>query len=132
MIRRPPRSTRTDTLFPYTTLFRSDEPWAMAFLPDGRLLVTEKRGHLRLFDPASGQVGEIVGVPAVAYGGQGGFGDVVPHPRFASNGQVYISYAEQGAGDTRGAAVARATLTLEAGNGGSLSNLPVDRKRTRL
>src|SRR3546814_12869664 len=97
----------------------------MAFLPDGRLLVTEKRGHLRLFDPASGQVGEIVGVPAVAYGGQGGFGDVVPHPRFASNGLVYISYAEQGDGDTRGAAVARATLTLDAGNGGSLSNLQV-------
>src|SRR3546814_20371036 len=117
MIRRPPRSTRTDTLFPYTTLFRSDEPWAMAFLPDGRLLVTEKRGHLRLFDPASGQVGEIVGVPAVAYGGQGGFGDVVPHPQFASNGLVYISYAEQRDGDTRGAAVARATLTLDAGNG---------------
>src|SRR3546814_2217744 len=94
----------------------------MAFLPDGRLLVTEKRGHLRLFDPASGQVGEIVGVPAVAYGGQGGFGDVVPHPRLASNGLVYISYAEQGDGDTRGAAVASASLTLDAGNGGSLYN----------
>src|SRR3546814_6075652 len=51
--------------------------------------------------------------------------DVVPHPRFASNGLVYISYAEQGDGDTRGAAVARATLTLDAGNGGSLSNLQV-------
>src|SRR3546814_10772723 len=86
----------------------------MAFLPDGRLLVTGKSGRLRLFDPASGQVGEIVGVPAVAYGGQGGFGDVVPHPQFASNGLVYISYAEQGDGDTRGAAVARATLTLDA------------------
>src|SRR3546814_471371 len=111
--------------FVKTGYARFDEPWAMAFLPDGRLLVTEKSGRLRLFDPASGQVGEIVGVPAVAYGGQGGFGDVVPHPQFASNGLVYISYAEQGDGDTRGAAVARATLTLDAGNGGSLSNLPV-------
>src|SRR3546814_14678774 len=97
----------------------------MAFLPDGRLLVTEKSGRLRLFDPASGQVGEIVGVPAVAYGGKGGFGDVVPHPQFASNGLVYISYAEQGDGDTRGAAVARATLTLDARDGGTLSHLPV-------
>src|SRR3546814_1304227 len=95
MIRRPPRSTRTDTLFPYTTLFRSDEPWAMAFLPDGRLLVTEQRGHLRLFDPASGQVGEIVGVPAVAYGGQGGFGDVVRSEEHTSELQslMRISYA---------------------------------------
>src|SRR3546814_12440233 len=80
---------------------RCDEPWAMAFLPDGRLLVTEKSGRLRLFDPARGQVGEIVGVPAVAYGGHGGFGDVVTHPQYASNGLDYISYAEQGDGDTR-------------------------------
>src|SRR3546814_365497 len=87
--------------FVKTGYARFDEPWAMAFLPDGRLLVTEKSGRLRLFDPASGQVGEIVGVPAVAYGGQGGFGDVVPHPQFASNGLVYISYAEQGDGDRK-------------------------------
>lgn len=111
--------------FVKTGYARFDEPWAMAFLPDGRLLVTEKRGHLRLFDPASGQVGEIVGVPAVAYGGQGGLGDVVPHPQFASNKLVYISYAEQGDGNTRGAAVARTTLTLDAGNGGSLSGVQV-------
>jgi len=111
--------------FVKTEQARFDEPWAMAFLPDGRLLVSEKRGRLRLFDPDSGQVGEIVGVPAVAYGGQGGFGDVVPHPQFASNHLVYLSYAEAGDGDTRGAAVARATLTLDAGTGGSLSNLQV-------
>jgi glucose/arabinose dehydrogenase len=111
--------------FAKTEYARFDEPWAMTFLPDGRLLVTEKAGHLRLFDPASRQVGEIVGVPAVAYGGQGGFGDVVLHPQFAGNHLVYLSYAEAGNGDTRGAAVARATLTLDAGTGGSLSNLQV-------
>jgi aldose sugar dehydrogenase len=105
---------------------RFDEPWAMTFLPDGRLLVTEKRGRLRLANVATGQVGEITGVPAVAYGGQGGFGDVVLHPQFASNRLVYISYAEAGSNNTRGAAVARATLALDAsGNGGSLSNLQV-------
>src|SRR3546814_17676674 len=93
----------------------------MAFLPDGRLLVTEKSGRLRLFDPASGQAGEIVGVPAVAYGGQGGFGAVVPHPPFASTGLVYISYAEQCDGDTRGAAVARPPQTMAAATGGRLA-----------
>ena len=75
---------------------------------------------------ATGQVGEVIGVPAVAYGGQGGLGDVLLHPRFADNRLVYLSYAETGSGSTRGAAVARATLQLDAsGNGGSLSNLQV-------
>lgn len=105
---------------------RFEEPWAMAFLPDGRLLVTEKPGHLRLLDPATGQKDEIIGVPSVAYGGQGGFGDVALHPQFASNGLIYLSYAEAGINDSRGAAVARARLVLHAGgNGGRLENLQV-------
>ena len=53
--------------------------------PDGSLLVTEKRGKLQHLDLASGQKHEITGVPKVAYGGQGGFGDVILHPQFASN-----------------------------------------------
>ncbi|MGH8060497.1 MAG: PQQ-dependent sugar dehydrogenase [Pseudoxanthomonas sp.] len=115
-----------DPPFKSTEVARFNQPWAMTFLPDGRLLVTEKQGRLRLIDVAAGAIGEISGVPAVAYGGQGGFGDVVLHPQFASNKLVYLSYAEQGAGDTRGAAVARATLNLEpGGNNGSLSGLQV-------
>lgn len=114
-----------DPPFTSTPVATFNEPWAMTFLPDGRLLVTEKSGKLRLANVATGQVGEIVGVPAVAYGGQGGFGDVLLHPRFVDNRLVYISYAETGSGG-RGAAVARATLQLDAsGNGGSLSNLQV-------
>lgn len=109
--------------FVATERARFVEPWAMAFLPDGRLLVTEKGGSLRLFDPASGQTGTILGVPQVAYGGQGGLGDVVPHPGFASNRWVYLSYAEAGPNSTFGAVVARGTLTLNAGsNNGSLSD----------
>ncbi len=115
-----------DPPFTSTPVATFNEPWAMTFLPDGRLLVTEKSGKLRLTNVATGQVGEIIGVPTVAYGGQGGFGDVLPHPRFADNRLVYLSYAEAGSGGTRGAAVARATLVLDAsGNGGSLSNLQV-------
>ena len=64
-------------------------------------------------------------MPKVAYGGQGGFGDVVLHPQFADNKLVYLSYAEAGEGDTRGAAVARARLDLSEKGGGALSDLQV-------
>ena len=114
-----------DKPFTATAVGTFDEPWAMAFLPDGRLLVTEKKGALKLFDPASGQRGDISGVPAVDYGGQGGFADVALHPQFADNGLVYVSYAERGAGDTRGGALARAHLALDDRGGGALSGLQV-------
>jgi glucose/arabinose dehydrogenase len=102
-----------------------NEPWALNFLPDGRLLVSEKPGTLRLLDPRTRQAGEITGVPEVVYGGQGGFGDVVPHPQFAENGLVYLSYAEAGEGDTAGAAIARARLVLDDAGGGRLEDLEV-------
>lgn len=115
-----------DPPFVSTEVARFDQPWAMTFLPDGRLLVTEKPGRLRLLNPATGQRGEISGVPAVAYGGQGGFGDVILHPRFADNGVIYVSYAEPGGNDTRGAAVARARLVIDPGaNTGRLEGLQV-------
>lgn len=101
-----------------------NEPWAMTFLPDGRLLVTEKKGALKLHE-LGGATGDVSGVPAVAYGGQGGLGDVVLHPQFAQNNFVYLSYAEPGSGNTRGAAVARAKLILDEKGGGVLSNLQV-------
>ena len=77
--------------FQSTEFARFDEPWAMSFLPDGKLLVSEKPGKLKLFDPSTKAIGDITGVPKVAYGGQGGLGDVVPHPAFARNGWVYFS-----------------------------------------
>jgi glucose/arabinose dehydrogenase len=100
------------------------EPWAMAFLPDGRVLVSEKRGALKLHSPAAGRTVDVAGVPEVEYGGQGGFGDVVLHPDFATNGLVYLSYAEPGERGTAGAAVARARLELENG-GPALEDLEV-------
>ena len=87
----------------------------MAFLPDGRLLVTEKRGALKLYSIGAAQSVDVTGVPAVEYAGQGGLGDVALHPDFASNGLVYLSYAESGERGTAGAAVARAKLV--AGDG---------------
>lgn len=111
--------------FVATAIAAFEEPWAMSFLPDGRLLVSERTGTLKLYDFDTGKAGEIGGVPAVVYGGQGGFGDVVPHPRHADNSLVYISYAEAGDGDTAGAAVARARLALDANGGGTLEDVEV-------
>jgi glucose/arabinose dehydrogenase len=109
--------------FTVTELADFDVPWSMAFLPDGRVLVTEQRGALKLYS-GRGAPGDVRGVPPVAYGGQGGFSDVVLHPEFAANRLVYLSFAEAGPGELRGAAVARATLALD-GDGGELRDLEV-------
>lgn len=88
-----------------------NEPWAMEWLPDGRLLVTERQGQLKLFNPSNKTQITILGVPAVAYGGQGGLGDVVIDPNFTQNHQIYLSYAD--ADKTGyGAVIAKATLDL--------------------
>lgn len=100
------------------------EPWAMTFLSDGTALVTEKRGALKHVDVKTGETHDIDGVPEVAYGGQGGLGDVILHPEYPQNRVVYLSYAEKGKGGDRGAAVARATLDLTA-DVGSLSDVKV-------
>lgn len=110
--------------FKVTPVATFDEPWAMTFLPDGRLLVTEKAGRLRVATVEGGISQPVEGVPKVDYGGQGGLGDVVLHPDFASNHTIYLSYAEAGEGDRRGAAVMRATLTLGE-DGGRLSDQQV-------
>ena len=102
-----------DRPFDAVEVARFDEPWAMTFLPDGRLLVTEKAGRLWVQDVATGKRTRIGRVPEVVHAGQGGFADVVLHPQFSSNGWVYLSYAEAGDGNTSGAAVARAKLDLE-------------------
>ena len=75
------------------SLAKLDNPWGMTFLPDGRLLITEKPGNLRIY--ADGKLSEpIQGVPKVAYRGQGGLLDVEIDPNFAQNQLVYLSYAE--------------------------------------
>lgn len=130
-IRRPlPTVTPARTSFVSTPVAVFSEPWAMTFLPDGRLLVTQKAGTLRLLNPDTLQVGAVTGLPAVVYGGQGGLGDVILHPAFATNGMVYLSYVEAGVGGNVGAAVARAVLSLDSSGGGSLSNLQVIWRQT--
>lgn len=94
-----------------------EQPWAMAFLPDGRILITERPGRLRVFANGQLQRAPLSGVPRVYARNQGGLLDVCLHPGFARNRILYLSYSSEGAG---GAAttVARAEL----GDGG-LSNV---------
>lgn len=84
-------------------------PWAVAFLPDGRMLVTERRGTLRII--ANGKLQELpVGaMPKVAQHGQGGLLDVVLHPKYASNGWIYWTYNASEAG-LHGTELARGKL----------------------
>ena len=113
-----------DLPFESTEVAVFDQPWALAFLPDGRLLVTEKPGRLLLVTQSGQKSEPISGVPPVAYGGQGGLADVVLHPRFADNAVVYLSYAEAGDEDTAGAVVARARL-VPTSEGAVLEDLQV-------
>lgn len=91
-----------------------NEPWAMTFLPRGKqALITEKSGKLKLWQE-DGPVLDVAGVPAVAYGGQGGFGDVILGPDFATNGTIYLSWVEAGDGGTFGAVVGKAKFVAGA------------------
>ena len=96
-----------------------EQPWSLAFLPDGRMLVTEKAGRLRIVKDGKLEPQAVAGLPEVAVHGQGGLLDVALHPRFAENGFVYLSYAARGA-DGVGTEVARARLA-----GSRLENVQV-------
>ena len=87
-----------------------EHPWGLAFMPDGRMLVTERPGRLRIVEPNGTLSAPLGGVPAVFARGQGGLLDVTLDPRFAENRMVYLSFAEPGEGGTAGTAVARGRL----------------------
>ena len=87
-----------------------EHPWAVALLPDGGFLVTERPGRLRRIGSDGTVSAPITGVPEVFAQGQGGLLDVMLDPAFASNRRIWLSFAEPGEGDTAGTAVATATL----------------------
>ena len=91
-----------------------NQPWAMAFLPDGHSLVTEKAGKLWLLDKNQKKRFSVSNVPDVTPRGQGGLGDVIIHPEFASNNTIYISYIERDPQNDEfsGAVIERATLSI--------------------
>jgi glucose/arabinose dehydrogenase len=87
-----------------------EHPWGMAFLPDGRMIVTERPGRVRIVTADGKLSPPLTGVPTVQDGGQGGMLDVTLDPQFARNRRIYLSYAEPGANNTAGTAVSRAVL----------------------
>lgn len=94
-----------------------EHPWAVAFLPDGRYLISERPGRLRLAMPDGRLLAPIVGLPPIASGGQGGLLDVVLDNDFARNRTLYFCYGEPGSGPDQGkngTALARARLSDDA------------------
>jgi glucose/arabinose dehydrogenase len=86
-----------------------EQPWSLAFLPDGRMLVTEKAGRLRIVSQGKLDPKPVEGLPEVTVHGQGGLHDVVLHPQFEKNQLVYLAYAARGS-DGAGTELARGRL----------------------
>ena len=107
-----------------------DEPWAAAFEPTtGSLFVTERKGVIK-FVQTNGEIGDVQNVPKVDYGGQGGLGDIAFAPDYPTSGMVYLSWAEAGRGDTRGAVVGRAKLDCDPATRCALGDMQVIWRQT--
>lgn len=112
-----------------------DEPWAAAFAPGtATLFVTEKGGTIRGIDTATGQQITVTGAPQVDYGGQGGLGDIAFLPGEAASTvgtrTIYLSWAEAGQNDTRGAALGRGQLNCSTPTACRVENLQVIWRQT--
>lgn len=106
-------ATQTGPIRVQTVASGLEHPWGLAFLPDGRMLVTERPGRLRVVSQGGWLSKPLTGVPKVFAKGQGGLLDVALDPDFASNRRIYLSYAEPGVGGAS-TAVARAKLAEDA------------------
>ncbi|WP_285711893.1 PQQ-dependent sugar dehydrogenase [Erythrobacter oryzae] len=105
--------------FETTDVAGFEEPWAIAFAPGtATLFVTEKAGTVKLIDTKTGETATVAGAPKVDYGGQGGLGDIAFLPAEAASTlgtrTIYLSWAEAGEGDTRGAVVGKGKLVCSA------------------
>jgi glucose/arabinose dehydrogenase len=101
-----------------------ENPWALEFLPDGRMLVTEKAGQLRVVDKDGKPGTPIKGVPKVMSERQGGLLDVALANDFAQSGRIFLSYSEPREKGENGTSVASAKLVID-GDGGALEDLKV-------
>ena len=124
-------AANSDRPFTVTEVARFSTPWAMAFLPGSGVpvtnmaLLTEKEGRLWLVDVTNGNRTAVSGVPSVLVAGQGGLGDVMPHPDFAGNRRVYLSFVEDGPNGTSGATLGYGTLDLANASAPALKDFKV-------
>ena len=121
--------------FTVTDVAGLEEPWAIAFAPGtATLFVTEKAGTVKLLDTETGQTATVAGAPKVEYGGQGGLGDIAFLASEASGTlgtrTIYLSWAEAGEGDTRGAAVGKGKLVCSAPTACAIQDLSVIWRQT--
>jgi glucose/arabinose dehydrogenase len=119
----PPNTSARATVLGVTL----DRPWGLAFLPDGRMLVTQRTGALRIVSADGSSVeADVSGVPGIVFDGQGGLLDVALDPDF-SNGEnwVYLSFSEAGSGGSSGSALARGRLV-----GNALQNVAIIWRQT--
>jgi len=93
-----PRTSEEHSFAVTTVAGGLENPWGLAFLPDGGMLVTERPGRLRLVPAGGGPLVTVTGTPEVWASGQGGLLDVALHPDFATNRQVYLTYSKPGPG----------------------------------
>ncbi|MCH9808414.1 MAG: PQQ-dependent sugar dehydrogenase [Alphaproteobacteria bacterium] len=106
-------------------------PWGLQFLPDGRMLVTEKPGRIRIISTDGKKSAPVSGLPKVYARGQGGLLDVRLATDFASSGTIFFSYSEPRRGGKAGTTVARAKLVLDGSSGGGrLENVTVIYRQT--
>ena len=123
-ITRAPAPAQPSKLTVQTIAKGLSNPWAIQFLADGRLLVNERSGAMRIVGKDGKLSKPIVGVPTVAARGQGGLLDLALAPDFSSSGMIYFSYSEPRGNSRNGTTVVRATLALDT-DSGRLSNLQV-------
>lgn len=119
-----------DSMFSAASFATYDEPWSIAFIPGTPVLVTTMQGGtMSAVDTNTGRMITISGAPEVDYGGQGGLGDVAFLPSEASSTidrrTIYLSWAEAGQGDTRGAVVGRGTLVCQEADACNIEGLNV-------
>ena len=117
-----PQAPEPGLPFVMTSVATFNLPWRLAFLPDGRMLVTEKVGPIWLVTQ-TGEKTPVANAPAVLYQGQGGMLGIFLSPNYASDHNVYITYAEPGEGGSS-LALARAKLSIRPG-AASLEGLQV-------
>lgn len=101
-----------------------NHPWGLQFLPDGRMLVTERAGPIRIVARDGAISQPIAGVPAADVRGQGGMLDVALAPDFATSGALFFSFSEPRGASRNGTSVGRGRLVLE-GNGGRLEDVKI-------